>query len=152
MRTISVASVQSDGTAGVFIADYHPARVFRGLKKEAVRYTHANQAEVGAGVRYKRGVVNAGRGYSSVHNGAYSGQRSEWPPLSRVSTFFSPFTFPTFHLFANPVFQHALHSFYICDGGDQKSIYAWMVQSSTGAREDAYYASATKISEKDALS
>src|SRR6266566_2294277 len=59
MRTISAASVQTDGTAGVSIADYHPARVFHGLKKEVVRHTHASQAEVGAGFRYKRGVLNA---------------------------------------------------------------------------------------------
>ena len=90
MRTISAASVQSDGTAGVSIADYHPARVFRGLKNEAVRHTHASQAEVGTVFRYKRGVVNAGRSYPSVHNGVYSGLRSECLPLSRVRVLFSP--------------------------------------------------------------
>jgi hypothetical protein len=90
MRTISAASVQSDGTAGVSIADYHPSRVFRGLKKEAVRHTHASQAEVGAGFRYKRGVVNAGRSYPSVHDGAYSGLRSECLPLS--NSFSTPCT------------------------------------------------------------
>jgi hypothetical protein len=97
MRIISAASVQSDGTAGVSIADYHPARVFRGLKKEAVSHTHASQAEVGAGFRYKRGVVYVGRSYPSAHNGAYSGLRSECLPLSRVRALFSPFSFPTFH-------------------------------------------------------
>ncbi|KAI0269025.1 hypothetical protein BGY98DRAFT_1016644 [Russula aff. rugulosa BPL654] len=99
MRIISAASVQSDGTAGVSIADYHPARVFRGLKKEAVRHTHASQAEVEAGFRYKRGVVYAGRSYPSVHNGTYSGLRSERLPLSRVRALFSSFSFPTFHFF-----------------------------------------------------
>jgi hypothetical protein len=94
--------MQSDGTSGVSIADYHPARVFRGLKKEAVRYTHTGQTEVGAGFRYKRGVVNAGRSYPSVHDGAYSGLRSECLPLSSVRAFFSPFTFPIFHLFSRP--------------------------------------------------
>jgi hypothetical protein len=152
MRIVSAVSVQSDGTAGVSIADYHPARVFRGLKKEAVRHTHASQGEVGAGLRYKCGVVNAGQSYQSVHNGAYSGLRSESLPLSRVRALFYPFTFPTFHLFTNTVFQHAPHSFYICDGGDQKSIHFWMVWSSTDARECAYHASATKIVEKAAVS
>jgi hypothetical protein len=152
MRIVSAVSVQSDGTAGVSIADYHPARVFRGLRKEVVRHTHTSQAEVGVGFGYKRGVVNAGRSYPSVHNGAYSGLRPECLPPSRVRALFSPFTFPTFHLFTNAVFRHAPHSFYICDGGDQKSIHPWMVRSSTGAREDTYHASATKISEKDAVS
>jgi hypothetical protein len=124
MRIISAASVQSDGTAGVSIADYHPARVFRGLKKEVVRHTHASQVEVEAGFRDKRGVVNAGRSYPGVRNDAYSGLRSECLPLSRVRALFSPFTFLAFHLFANAVFRHALHSFYICDGGDQKHIHA----------------------------
>ena len=125
MRTISAASVTSDGTTGVPIADYHPARVFRGLKKEIVHHTHANQAEVRAGIRFKRGVVDAGRSYSSVHNGAYSGLRSECLPLSRVRSVFSPFTFSdiSLNLFANAVFRQALHSSYICDGGDQKSIH-----------------------------
>jgi hypothetical protein len=102
MRIISAASLQSDGTAGVSIADYHPARVFRGLKKEVVRHTHACQTEVGAGFGYKRGVVNAGRSYPSVHNGAYSRLRSECLPLSGVRALFSPFTFPAFHLFYLP--------------------------------------------------
>jgi hypothetical protein len=97
MRIISAASVQSDGTAGVSIADYHPARVFRGFKKEVVRHTHASQTEVEAGFRSKCGVVYAGRIYLGVNNGTYSGLRSECPPLSRVSALFSPFSFPTFY-------------------------------------------------------
>lgn len=96
MRTISAASVQSDGTAGVSIADYHPIRVSRGLKKEAVRHTHTSQAEVGADFRCKRSVVNAGRSYPSAHNGGYSGLRSECLPLSRVRAFFSPFRHLTY--------------------------------------------------------
>lgn len=124
MRIISATSMQSDGTAGVSIADYHPARVFRGLKKEVVRPTHAGKSEVGISFRYKRGVVNAGQGNPPVHDDSYSGLRSECFPHSRVRALFSPFTFPTCHIFPNAVLRHSLRLFYICDGGDQKSIHA----------------------------
>ena len=123
MRIISATSMQSDGIAAVSIADYHPARVFRGLKKEVVHPTHASQSEVGTGVKCKRGIVNAGRSHPPVHDDTYSGIRSECLPLSRVRTLFSPFTFPTCHIFANAVLRHSLRSFYICDAGDQKSIH-----------------------------
>lgn len=148
MRIISVASVQSGGTTGVSIADYHPARVFRGFKKEVVRHTHVSQAKAEVGLRSKYAVVYAGRNYPSVNNATYYGTRSECPPLTRVRALFFPFSFLTFY-FAISVLRPALHPFCIYSGSDEKSIHAWMVRSSTGAREGAYHASATKISEKE---
>jgi hypothetical protein len=123
MRIISAVSVHGDGTAGVSIADYHPARVFRGLKKEAERHTHASQAEVG-----DKRVANAGRSHPTVHNDVYSGLRSECLSLSRVRSDIL-ISFLTFHLFAYAVFRHwhaLMHSesFYIYGRGGQRVIHA----------------------------
>jgi hypothetical protein len=121
MRVVSsTPSVwRSDGIASVTVTDYHPARVIRGRRQDAVHHTEATPTEIEEKSEsgQLRGVADAGRRGPRSQAGGCSGLRSKRHPPSTVRIFYAPCLYCSF--FMSIVFQlPGGLSFYICYGSD----------------------------------
>ena len=90
MRIVSAPSVSSGRTPRVTVTDYHPARVIRGRRQDAIGHSNATPTEIGGGSGHMRAVADAGRRDPSTRAGGCSRSRSMSLSPSMVSIFYTP--------------------------------------------------------------
>jgi hypothetical protein len=120
MRIVSTPSVRSDGITSVTVTDYHPARVIRGRKQDAVPHTNATPMEIEEKSGQMCEVADTGRRNSSTNAGGCSRLRPKRLSLSTVNIFLYSLFTSIAHFLMSIVFRLPGLSFYICDGSDQE--------------------------------